>query len=210
MGGERARKGKRFFLCLACLITILPVFAGCISYLDKSKGDASLATAKSLLSQGKYVASLKESKEILARYPETHGDQALLLMGLICAHPRNPNVSYKKSLQYFDRLIREFPLSRLTDEAGIWILTTRKLQSNEREIQALKKQSTRNEEALTVRQKQIKMLQGQIGRLRTHLTDLQEEKKTLYLQIKNLNDQMKRLKEIDLKIEEQKRGTFDR
>jgi hypothetical protein len=31
----------------------------------------------------------------------------------------------------------------------------------------------------------------------------------LYLQIKNLNDQMEQLKEIDLKIEEQKRGTLD-
>jgi chaperonin cofactor prefoldin len=53
------------------------------------------------------------------------------------------------------------------------------------------------------------MLQVEISRIHTHLTDLQEEKKTLDLQIKNLNDQMKRLKEIDLKIEEQTRGTFD-
>jgi outer membrane protein assembly factor BamD (BamD/ComL family) len=125
------------------VITILPVFAGCISYLNKSEGDASLETAKSLMSQGKYVASLKESEEILIRYPETHGDQALLLMGLICAYPLNPYVNYKKSLQYFDRLIKEFPLSRLTDEAGIWILTTRKLQDNEREIQELKNETKR-------------------------------------------------------------------
>lgn len=209
MGGERAGKGKHLFLCLACVIAIFPVLAGCLSYLNRPKGDASLATAKSLLSQGNYAESLKESEEILIRYPETHGDQALFLMGLIWAHPRNPDVDFEKALAYFNRLTQEYPRSRLADEARIWVLTTRKLQSNEGEIRTLREQIRQNRAVLTGNEQEIIRLQGQIGRLRTQLTDLQEERKTLYLQIKHLNDQIERLKEIDLRIEEQKRGTLD-
>ncbi|HYQ61439.1 MAG TPA: hypothetical protein VEP29_10315 [Desulfatiglandales bacterium] len=65
---------------------------------------------------------MRESQDILARSPRTPpGDEALMNMGLICAHYANPKRDYKKALGYFMRIEKEFPRSPFVEEAKIWV-----------------------------------------------------------------------------------------
>ncbi len=55
-------------------------------------------------------------------YPKTPpGDEALFNVGLIYAHSENPRKDYKKSIDYFQRLVKDFPRSPFIEEAKMWI-----------------------------------------------------------------------------------------
>ena len=134
MGSEQARNRKHLFLCLACSIMISLVTDGCVHFHIKQEGEEDLTRARSLMSQGLFEASFRESQEVLRRYPQSQGDQALFQMGLIYLHPQNPNVDYQKSLGYFQRLEREFPDSQMRSEAEIWVSLLQKSLKTEEDI----------------------------------------------------------------------------
>ncbi len=81
-----------------------------------------LLLSQTLLSEGDYDESLKENQKVLSlANGMPPGDQALFNIGLIYAHYSNPEKDYKKSISYFNRLIKEHPHSSLTEQAQILI-----------------------------------------------------------------------------------------
>lgn len=206
MGTQRARKREHFFLCLACSITILIGVNGCIPFVKNLEGDRRLTAAKSLMGEGEYEASLRENREILRQYAQTHGDRALFQLGLIYLHPQNPNVDYQEALTYFQGLIEEFPGSDLRSEAEIWISVLQKFSDNEKVIHALIKEKDFKEKELTQRENKINKLRGELDRLQGQKNEVQRERERMAHRIEDLEKQIKRLKEIDLRIEEKKRG----
>jgi tetratricopeptide (TPR) repeat protein len=183
---------------------------GCVHFHKKSEGEQELARARSLMSQGAFEASLRESQEVLRRYPQSQGDQALFQMGLIYLHPQNPNSDYQKSLQYFQRLTREFPRSDLRSEAQIWVSALQSLSEKEKDIRALKKIWNHKAKELAEKQDEINELSDQVEELQNQRKSLQSETEKLDQQIKDLKIQIKQLKEIDLGIEEKRRDTLQK
>jgi hypothetical protein len=187
MGGQHSRQRKHIFLYLACWLGLLLIFTGCASLYshDEEAGLFHLGTearqlllqAKSYFAKGDYSASFEESREILTRFPQKYGDQALYIMGLIYADPEYIYAEQDISIHYFDRLVKEYPQSALKKKAKIWIGL---LNQN---MDYAKKVDTNNEQ----------------------LTSLKNELSSQKKQIKNLLNQIKQLKEIDLGIEEKKR-----
>lgn len=83
---------------------------------------ALLDTAKNLMAQGDFEGSLRENQkviEISGKKPP--GDAALFNMGLIYSHYGNPNKDYKRSLDFFNKLLDDYPDSPLSEQAKIWI-----------------------------------------------------------------------------------------
>jgi hypothetical protein len=75
-----------------------------------------------LIDRGEFEGAVRASEEILASPAAgTQGDQALFALGLVSADVRNPRKDYRKSREYFSRLVREFPGSGLAVESRIWI-----------------------------------------------------------------------------------------
>ncbi|MBW1829597.1 MAG: hypothetical protein JRI74_09275 [Deltaproteobacteria bacterium] len=72
--------------------------------------------------------------------PGTPGVEALYLMGIIYAHPQNPDSSLDRSLESFHILIKKHPKSDLTREAEAWVSTLRKIKKRDKEILELKDQ----------------------------------------------------------------------
>jgi len=74
------------------------------------------------LSQGDYEGFLKENEKALSlpgnKPPK---DEALFNLGLVYAHPGNPKKDYGKSIGFFNRLVKEYPQSPLSDQARIWV-----------------------------------------------------------------------------------------
>lgn len=132
MGRKRARAGKYIYLCTACLIffTLLSCNALKESKKEGIKQEVMrfeaiskhLMLAKILIEQGNYEASLKENQNVLSLSNDRPpGDEALFNMGLIYAHYRNPQKEYKRSIFYFEKLLKEYPQSPLREQAKIWI-----------------------------------------------------------------------------------------
>lgn len=80
-----------------------------------------LLRSQKLFAEGKYQEVLDENTALLET-PEKSPfrDRALFNMGLVYAHPDNPDKDYSKSLRYFTQLIKEYPDSPLAVQASIW------------------------------------------------------------------------------------------
>jgi hypothetical protein len=121
----------------------------------------------------------------------SHGDRALFHMGLIWAHPDNPNRDYSKALGYLQQVARDFPNSALLDESRVVegsvneiLLRDSKIKENEKTINALTKQ---------------------LGSMTEIQTGIEGKNEGLEETIKALKKQLNAMKEIDLGIEEKKR-----
>jgi tetratricopeptide (TPR) repeat protein len=81
-----------------------------------------LLRGQKLLAQGDYEGALKENQKVLSmstsRPPE---DEALFNMGLIYAHLGNPGKDVGKSVDFFNKLIKDYPKSPLAEQAKIWV-----------------------------------------------------------------------------------------
>ena len=92
MGRKRAGKGERFFIYLACILIGPLIFGGCAP-----KGNLLLTESQDFMIRGDYSRALEKNRQLLEKYPQM-GDRALFQMGLITAHPKNPDKNYIKSL----------------------------------------------------------------------------------------------------------------
>jgi len=81
-----------------------------------------LIRSKKLLAQGNYEGAIAENHKVLSLSDRrSMKDEALLNLGLIYAHFRNPQKDIEKSLEYFNRLIKNYPKSSFVEQAKIWV-----------------------------------------------------------------------------------------
>jgi tetratricopeptide (TPR) repeat protein len=188
MGRKYSRQGKHFFLYIACWISLLLAGTGCAPYYNLyndnpfsfsqySEANQLLFQAKSSFASGDFLTSLKKSQEMLNRFPQTYGEHALYMMGLIYANPEYTYVNYDISIHYFKKLVEEYPESVFKNRAEIWI--------------SLLNQNMDYAKMIDKKNKRISFLENKLG------IEIKE--------IINLQNQIKRLKEIDLGIEKRKR-----
>lgn len=188
MGRKYSRQRKHFFLYIACWISFWLAGTGCAPYYNlyndepfsfdqHSEANRLLLEAKLSFSRGDFLTSLKINQELLNRFPQKYGSHALYMMGLIYANPENTYVNYEISIHFFKKLVKEYPESVFKDKAKIWIW--------------LLHQNMDYAEKVDKKNKRIDLLENEL--------------KTQKKEIINLQNQIKRLKEIDLGIEEKKR-----
>jgi len=188
MGRKYSRQRKHFFLYIACSISFLLAGTGCAPYYNLyndepfslsqySEANQLLLQAKSSFASGDFLTSLKKNQEMLNRFPQNYGSHALYMIGLIYANPQYTYANYDISIHFFKKLVKEYPESVFIVKAKIWIW--------------LLNQNMDYAEKIDKENKRIDLLEN----------ELKTEKK----EIINLQNQLKRLKEIDLGIEEKKR-----
>jgi len=217
MGTKRAGKGKHLFFYFTCLLTLLIFIPGCQHFPKKWQGEQHLTKAKVLTTNGEYDAALREINMVLMQFSQNLADQALYQMGLIYAHPENPNQENQKSLASFLKVVNEFPESSLRNEAQIWVLIVRQILDKEKQIldkekklgvlnnkiALLKKMVKAQKETIESLQDQNK--EKKLGVLNNKIALLKKMVKAQKETIESLQDQIEKLKHIDLGIEEEKR-----
>jgi tetratricopeptide (TPR) repeat protein len=121
MGREPARAGKYVYFCLALLM----FFAGCtlLPESDRRKDiRESLVTGNSALARGEYGASLKAFEHVLLMVQDQPpADVATYNIGLVYAHPLNPQKDRQKAIASFARVVAKFPQSAWAEPAKIWV-----------------------------------------------------------------------------------------
>jgi tetratricopeptide (TPR) repeat protein len=180
MGREPTRAWKYIYLFLASLI-FLSLF-NCAIFKDSKpsvtdskppeEAQEYLLRGQKLLSKKDYAGAIIEYEKVLSislhKPPE---DQALFNIALVYAHFGNPKRDYKKSIDFFLRMLTEFPESHLVEQAKIWIgLLRESMESNKKieklyeTVQDLEKMNRAFQESLKGKPSDPKLEEYRIGR----------------------------------------------
>jgi L,D-peptidoglycan transpeptidase YkuD (ErfK/YbiS/YcfS/YnhG family) len=177
-----ADKGQREIcrylrLFFACISITLILICGC-SYLDEGLQVRSISqAANDFFNQGKYEASLSQYEQIIEKHPAVT-DRVLFEMGIIYAYPRNEQKDYQKSLECFQRLVRDYPDSayRLDSQMMIQqihnvIIKDKIIATQQTQIETSRQEVKDKENEVIALQKKIETLEQKIFALRAEPAD---------------------------------------
>jgi len=157
----------RYFFLLCIIITSIPICGCSGGFLAKS----TFEEANDLFSQGSYEASLNKYEQIINKYPTT-GDRVLFEMGIIYAYPKNEQKDYQKSLECFQKLIKDYPESRYRQDSEVMIFYINNINIKDNMI------TTQQTQIETLRQ-DVKNKENKIVTLKNEIISLQIKIKTL-------------------------------
>ena len=185
--------------------------AATLNFQKRLQAGESLKKGEKFIIKREYKEALIEYKKVLRLFPKVSpGDNALFHIGIIWLHPDNPQRAYEKSLISFQRVIHDFSQTRLREKAKMLSCAVNKLIRSENDIKKLKESVDSLQNRLRTGNKgQTKTLKKQIeeiGELKGQIQELKGQIGELKGQIQELKGQLRELKEIDIVIEEKKRG----
>jgi murein L,D-transpeptidase YafK len=120
--GKHQRGIGRYLRLFFVFFMTPPIFACGCSYVDEGLQVRSISReANDFFNQGKYEASLSKYGQIIEKYPAA-ADRVLFEMGIIYAYPRNEHKDYQKSLECFQKVLRDHPDSEYRQDSQMMIL----------------------------------------------------------------------------------------
>ena len=127
--------------------------------------------------QGNYEAALGKYAQLIENHPETE-DRVLFEMGVVYAYPKNAQKDYQKSLQCFQKLIRDYPDSKYRHDSQMMILQIHNVIIKDKTIatQQAKLETSRQEvnskaDEIVNLQEKVETLEEKVFTLRAELTD---------------------------------------
>ena len=206
MGTKQTRRRKYLFLHLACLGLLPFVIFGCLHFSKELQGQQLLDEGMDQMADRQYEGSMAKNLTVLGNYPHSLSDQALFQIGLLYAHPQNPDRNFEKSLGSFNKILNGFPESRLRHQAQLWVLTIGEVIDKERKIGILSSKNASLERIVKQHKIEIINLQKKIETPKNDALIVSLEKKVdeQKKEIIQLLDQIEKLKRVDLGIEEKK------
>jgi tetratricopeptide (TPR) repeat protein len=120
MGRKQRRRRKHLYFFLAGNIIALILICGCTHFYEGFVVKPDFKEADDLVKTGNYNGSLLKYEQIMVQYPRV-GYRALFEMGLIYASSQNQQKDYQKSLNCFQKLIKDYPKSRYKQSSEVII-----------------------------------------------------------------------------------------
>ena len=153
-----------------------------------------------------YEASMAKNLTVLNNFPHSLADQALFQIGLLYAHPENPNQNYEKSIGSFNKISSEFSESRLRHQAQLWVLFIRDVIDKERKICILNSKIVSLQRTVDQQYLEITILQKKVETTKNVdlIVALEKAVDKQKKEINQLLEQIEKLKRVDLGIEEEK------
>lgn len=166
----------RFRFCIF-LMTAPILLSGCGHFHDGRQAKTIFAEANDLFHQGSYTASLGKYSEIIEKYP-AKADRALFEMAIIYAHPSNERKDYRKSLDCFQKLIKEYPGSEYRQNSEMMIFNIRNvvlkdqtIAAQRMRIETLRHEVQGKENEIVTRGKRMEALEKKITALNQRFFD---------------------------------------
>lgn len=172
--GKRQRGiGEHIHLFFVCIMITPILICGC-SYIDER---FQVKEANDFFNQGKYEASLSKYEQIIEKHPAA-ADRVLFEMGIIYAHPRNEQKDYQKSLECFQKLVRDYPDSEYRLDSQMMILQIHNviikdkiIATQQTQIEISRQEVKGKENEIITLQEKIETLEQKIFALRTEPAD---------------------------------------
>jgi len=169
-----------FKFCIFLMLAPMLLF-GCSHFHDRRQAEKTFAEANELFFQGSYAASLDKYSEIPEKYP-AEADRALFEMGIIYAHPKNEQKDYRKSLECFQKLIREYPQSGYRQNSEMMIFNLRNvvfkdqtISAQQMQIETLRHEVQGKENEIVTLQKKIEAFEKNIAALNKNIEALEKK-----------------------------------
>ena len=206
MGTKQIGKRKYLFFHFACLGVLPFVIFGCLHFSKKRQGQQLLDESLVQMADRQYQASMTKSLAVLNSYPHSLADRAFYQIGLLYAHPENPNQNYEKSLVSFYKILDGFPESPLRGQARLWVLFIRDVVDKERNIGELNKKNISLQQTIEQQRSEFQNLKKKIeaDKKSNLIVSLEKKIEVQKKEINQLLDQIEKLKRVDLGIEEKK------
>ena len=166
-----------FTFCI-CLIMAPMLLSGCSHFNDGRQAKTTFAEANDLYHQGNYAASLDKYSEIIDKYPAT-ADRALFEMGIVYAHSKNEQKDYRKSLECFQKLVKDFPGSEYRQNSEMMIFNFRNVALKDQTIAAQQMQIETLRQEVQGKEKEIVTLQKKMEALEKEIEALGKENEAL-------------------------------
>jgi len=169
-----------FRFCIFLMLAPM-LLSGCSHFHDRRQAEKTFAEANELFFQGSYAASLDKYSEIPEKYP-AEADRALFEMGIIYAHPKNEQKDYRKSLECFQKLIREYPQSGYRQNSEMMIFNLRNvvfkdqtISAQQMQIETLRHEVQGKENEIVTLQKKIEAFEKNIAALNKNIEALEKK-----------------------------------
>jgi murein L,D-transpeptidase YafK len=138
------------------------LISGCSHFTNGRQVKTTFAEANVLFHQGSHTASLDKYSEIIEKYPEK-ADRALFEMGIIHAHPKNQQNDYQKSLECFQKIVKDYPGSEYRQNSEMMIFNIRNVALKDATIAAQQVQIETLQQKIQGKENEIVTLQKTIG-----------------------------------------------
>lgn len=170
--------GKYLRLFLVC-ITITPILTYSCSHFDEGHQVRSISReANDFFNQGEYEASLSKYKQLIEKHPKV-ADRVLFEMGIIYAHPRNEKKDYQKSLECFQKIVKDYPDSEYRRDSQMMIFQIHNVINKDKIIAAQQTQIETSWQGVKSRENEIITLQEKIETLEEQIETREEHIETL-------------------------------
>ncbi len=168
MDNKQGRVAAHFYLFLTFIIITPILTCGCSHLHGGFSSGSGFKEANDLFSRGSYAASLKKYEQIMEKYPAA-GDRVLFEMGIIYAYPSNEQKDYGKSLECFQKIMKDYPESRYRQDSAKMIthignvtIRDKRIAALHTQIATLEIEAKNKEDELTTRQRKIEALEQEV------------------------------------------------
>jgi len=198
MGRKRVGQRQHFYFCLALLI----FFAGCSLFTESNRRREmreALAAGNDLLIRGDFDGSIKSYQSVLAMAqgrPPT--DVASYQLGLVYAHPENPNRDLQKAVDSFSHVVSDHPTSPWAEQARVWLGVLREAQDSQREIE-------RSRQAIEKSKQEIERNRLAIEKSRQEMEKSRAELEKTKQEIEKSRQVIEKSKQVDIEIDQKRR-----
>ncbi len=168
MDKKQKRLGEHLWLFLACTMIAPILICGC------SHSRAVFKEANDFSTQGNYKASLSKYEQIAEKYPAA-GDRVLFEMGIIYAYPGNEQKDYQKSLECFQKIIKDYPESEYRRDSEMMIFQIQNVTLKDKTIATQQTQIEAFQQEGIALGKKIETLEQEIKSKENEITTLQKE-----------------------------------
>jgi L,D-peptidoglycan transpeptidase YkuD (ErfK/YbiS/YcfS/YnhG family) len=169
--GKRQRRiGQCPRLVFACILIAPILICGCKGPQVRSISQE----AYDLFNQRNYEASLSKYAQIIEKHPAV-ADRVLFEMGIIYAYPENEQKDYQKSLECFQKIVRDFPDSEYRLDSQMMILQIQNVIIKDKIIAKQQTQIERSQIEIKDKENEIVFLQENIDTLENRIFALRTE-----------------------------------
>jgi len=180
--GKRQRgRGKYLRLFFVCIMLTPILICGC-SYTDERlQARSTSREANDFFNQEKYGASLSKYEQLIDKHPALT-ERVLFEMGIIYAYPRNEQKDYQKSLECFQKLVRDYPDSEYRRDSQMMIFQIENviikdniIAAQQTQVEAARQEVKGKENEIITLQEKIETLEEKIETLEQKIFALRTE-----------------------------------
>lgn len=157
MGKKQSGRREHLYLFSACMIIASILLCGCAHLYEGIVTRPDFEEANDFLKRGNYHASLVKYEQIIVNHPLA-GDRALFEMGVIYVYARNPQKDYQKSLECFQKLIKDYPESKYRQNSDVMVSLIDEVISKDKRIITQRRQSDKLEQQIEELGKKIELM----------------------------------------------------